>query len=90
VSPAFETVWGRPAEDILADYSIWGDSIHPDDREFAFESFALIQETGGGEAREYRIVRPNGEVRWVSDRGFAIRDDEGRVVRIAGLAEDIT
>ena len=47
-------------------------------------------ETGGGEPREYRIVRPDGSIRWVSDRGFAITDDTGQVCRIAGIAEDIT
>ena len=47
-------------------------------------------QTGGGETRQYRIVRPDGNVRWVSDRGFAVTDDKGDVVRIAGIAEDIT
>ncbi len=90
VSPAYETVWGRSVEDLYTNYEEWGNSIYPEDIPYAQESFARITESGGGEAREYRIVRPDGSVRWVSDRGFAIRDENGEVVRIAGLAEDIT
>jgi PAS domain S-box-containing protein len=89
-SPAFETVWGRPVDTLYRDYGEWGRSVHPEDRAFAAESFARIAESGGGEPREYRILRPDGEVRWISDRGFAVRDEAGRVVRIAGIAEDIT
>jgi diguanylate cyclase (GGDEF)-like protein/PAS domain S-box-containing protein len=90
VSPAYETVWGRPTEDLYANYAVWGNSIHPEDREFADESFMQIAQTGGGNEREYRIVHLDGSVRWVSDRGFAIKGEDGRVLRIAGIAEDIT
>ena len=90
VSPAYETVWGRSIEDLYNRYEEWAESIHPDDLNYAQESFAKIAETGGGETREYRIVRPDGSVRWVSDRGFAITGDDGKVLRIAGIAEDIT
>ncbi len=90
VSPAFEEVWGRSRETVYGNYEEWGRSIYPDDIPYAQESFIKIAETGGGESREYRILRPDGEIRWVSDRGFAIGDDYGQVVRIAGIAEDIT
>ncbi len=89
-SPAYETIWGRSLEELLDRYEVWGDSIHPEDREQAEESFNKILETGGGEPREYRIVRPAGDVRWISDRGFVIRDESGEVQRIAGIAEDVT
>jgi PAS domain S-box-containing protein len=90
VSPAYESVWGRRPQDLYNNYDNWTDSIYPDDAAYAAESFARIVETGGGKTREYRIVRPDGTVRWVSDRGFAIRDKNGKVARIAGIAEDIT
>ena len=90
VSPAYEVIWGRSIEDLYNRHEEWGESIFPDDVEYATDSFERIAETGGGEKREYRIVRPDGTVRWVSDRGFAIRDKNGQVVRIAGIAEDIT
>lgn len=90
ISPAYEKVWGRSAEDLYHNYDEWAASIYPDDVSYAEESFARIVETGGGEAREYRIVRPDGTIRWVSDRGFAITDKNGDVMRIVGIAEDIT
>jgi PAS domain S-box-containing protein len=90
VSPAYEAIWGRSIEDLYNRYQEWGESIYPDDLEYATETFEKIVQTGGGEKREYRIVQPGGSVRWISDRGFAIRDEKGSVVRIAGIAEDVT
>jgi len=90
VNPAYEAIWGRSAEALHGHCEGWSESIHPDDLAFAKESFARIVETGGGEKREYRIVRPDGSVRWVSDRGYVIRDRQGQIVRIAGIAKDIT
>ena len=39
---------------------------------------------------EYRIIRPDGSIRWIRDRAFPVKDEAGNVYRIAGLAEDIT
>jgi PAS domain S-box-containing protein len=90
VNPAYETVWGRPIKDLYNRYEEWTENIYPEDSAFAQKSFQKILESGGGKSREYRIVRPDGTIRWVSDRGFAIRNAAGEVVRIAGIAEDIT
>ena len=90
VSPAYDQIWGRSREKLYERYAEWGESIHPDDIEHATETFNRILETGGGEAREYRIVRPDGSVRWISDTGYAVKDDDGNVIRITGIAEDIT
>lgn len=89
-SPAYKEIWGRSVEALYERYQEWGDSVHPDDREFARASFAKAVETGGGEPREYRIVRPDGTIRWVSDRAYAVRDRAGRVCRMVGVAQDIT
>src|SRR5690606_33619805 len=48
------------------------------------------QATGEATAEEYRIVRPDGRMRWIWDRAFAIRDRHGALVRVTGVAEDIT
>jgi PAS domain S-box-containing protein len=90
ISPAYEVIWGRSAEDLYKRDDEWDESVHPDDLEYARDSFERIIQTGGGEQREYRIVHPDGSVRWVSDRGFAIKNKTGQVVRIAGITEDIT
>jgi len=90
VSPAYEEIWGRSIEDLYANYGEWATSIYPDDLAYARESFERIVQSGGGETREYQIVRPDGSVRWISDKGFAITDEDGKVYRITGIAEDIT
>jgi len=89
-SPAYETVWGRSREALYAHFEEWTESVHPEDRSRAEQSLGRVMESGGGEPREYRIVRPDGTVRWISDVGYAVRDPDGKVLRIAGIAEDIT
>lgn len=89
VNPAFERIWGRPVESLLASPQVWLESVHPEDRERVM-SAALNEARAGGDVMEYRIVRPDGSVRWVRDRAYPIRDEAGRVIRLAGVAEDIT
>ena len=90
VSPAYDQIWGRSRAKLYQRYDEWGESIHPDDVVHATETFNRIMETGGGEAREYRIVRPDGSVRWISDTGYSVKDEKGNIIRLTGLAEDIT
>ena len=90
VSPAYEKIWGRSIEDLYNRYTEWSGSIHPDDREQARKAFEEDIARGKGSAREYRIVRPNGEVRWILDRSFPIFNEDGQIARITGIAEDVT
>ena len=90
VSPAFETIWGRRLPDPDSAFEVFRQSIHPDDREAVFRQ--LQNETVGdapGET-EYRIIRPDGTVRWIQSRAFPVRDERGTRRRIVGYAEDIT
>lgn len=89
-SGGYEAIWGRSVRDLYDRYEEWGESVYPDDRAFAERSFAQVVETHGGGPREYRIVRPDGSVRWVSDRAYPVRDETGQVHRVVGIAEDIT
>ena len=89
ISPAYESVWGRPCSSLYKDPHSWLDAVHPDDYERALTFFDQETRESRYDA-EYRIVRPDGEVRHIWDRGYIIRDENGRVARIAGLASDIT
>ncbi|MHB1140148.1 MAG: EAL domain-containing protein [Sulfuricaulis sp.] len=89
ISPAYETVWGRRCADFRENPSTWLEAIHPEDRE-RVHAAALTRLASGEFNEEYRIVRPDGAIRWIRDRAFPIRDDTGRPYRIAGIAEDIT
>ncbi len=88
VSPAFEKIWGRQRSSIYNSIQTWQAAIHPEDRE---RVVALTsQQMHSGSDEQYRIIRPNGEVRWVRDRAFPICNEQGQVYRLAGIAEDIT
>jgi PAS domain S-box-containing protein len=89
ISPAYETVWGRPCSAMYSDPHSWLDAVHPDDHERALSFFDRETSESLYDA-EYRIVRPNGEIRHIWDRGYIVRDETGRIARIAGLATDIT
>ncbi len=89
VSPAYEAIWGRSCASLYQSPLTWVEAIHPDDRARVAESARLRQVTG--EYNEvYRILRPDGSHRWIRDRAFPVRDENGRVYRIVGTAEDIT
>jgi PAS domain S-box-containing protein len=88
VSRGYETIWGRSCDSLRRTPRSWIDAIHPDDRA---RVLALLEEDYAREFEvEYRVVRPDGSVRWVWDRGFPIKDASGRPYRVAGIAEDIT
>ncbi len=89
ISPAYETVWGRPTQTLYDDSRAWIDSIHADDRQRVADAFKNDAARGRYD-QEYRVVRPDESVRWVRDRGFPVKDEAGQVVRIAGIAHDIT
>lgn len=88
VSPAYEHIWGRSARSLYENPASFVDSIHPDDRDRVLRS--LERQVEGGYDEEYRIIRPDGTVRWVRDRAFPVCDEKGRVVRLAGIAQDVT
>ncbi|WP_017316537.1 PAS domain S-box protein [Mastigocladopsis repens] len=90
ISPAYETIWGRKCESLYANSMDWMNSIHPDDRERVQANLYERAHQGQQFEHEYRIVRPDGNVRWIRDRGFPLKDEIGQVQRITGIAQDIT
>ncbi|MBE7383443.1 MAG: response regulator [Leptolyngbya sp. SIO1E4] len=86
VSPAYETIWGRPCEAVLQNPHLWETAIYPEDT----DRMAAIRTGDQSYDEEYRIVRPDGSIRWIRDRAFPIADTAGQVYRIVGIAEDIT
>ncbi len=88
VSPAYERVWGFPAEALYERPRAWLDAVHPEDRPRIDE--ALRHVSRGDFDQEFRILHPGGEVRWVRSRSFPVRDAAGNIYRNAGIAEDIT
>ena len=89
VSPAYEKIWGRGCKELYQSPHAWLDAIHPEDREAVADAMVTKQVTGEYN-QEYRILRPDGTLRWIRDRAFPIRDSSGKVIRIVGIAEDTT
>src|SRR5262245_42688406 len=88
VSPAYEKIWGRSRESLYQDNRSWLEAVHPDDIERVLDALRSAGRLQFDE--EFRITRPDGEVRWVHDRVFPIRDERGEIYRLAGIVEDIT
>jgi PAS domain S-box-containing protein len=87
VSPAFAEIWGRPVAEVREDPGVWLEAVIPRDRPRVLDS--LHERSGNSAELEYRIRRPDGEIRWILDRAFPVIED-GAVVRLVGVAEDIT
>jgi len=88
VSPAYEEIWGRSCQSLYDNPMSFLEAIHPDDRErirTLVESHATPEE-----GMKYRIVRPDGSVRWIWDHVFPILDAQGKLYRLVGIAQDIT
>ncbi|MBY0274078.1 PAS domain S-box protein [Candidatus Binatia bacterium] len=85
VSPAYEQIFGRSPEPLLRDLATWADTIHPDDRAHVGRAWRTALTDQRGEV-EYRIIRPDGGVRWIRHRGFPTRVP-GQMV---GISTDVT
>lgn len=90
LSPAFERLYGVPREQVLERNNVqaWLDLIHPDDRESAVTALRSLR-NGIPINDEFRMIG-HDEIRWVQNTDFPLRDETGKVVRIAGIAQDIT
>ncbi len=89
INPAAKTISGREVAEFYDNPHLWLQIVHPEDRERVSHSTQLLL-TDNIKDIEYRIVRPDGEVRWLLDRPRLIRDAEGTPMRLDGIASDIT
>jgi PAS domain S-box-containing protein len=89
ISPAFEQIIGIPEASIYQNPTLWQEIVHPDDRDRVNQAWQ--RELAGENCdREYRIIKPDGDVRWLRVQTFAVCDESGKIVRIAGVARDIS
>jgi two-component system NtrC family sensor kinase len=90
VSPAYEQIWGHTTDSLYAAPSQWSEAIAPAERDGIFAAFAALAAGKSDVSVEYRITRPDGNGRWIHDRGFPVRDKSGKIIRLARIASDIT
>ncbi len=89
ISPVAEIIYGRPVTDFYRNPQLWLEVTHPDDRDRVAAMSATLEQTGFKPV-EYRILRPDGEIRWIRDWAQANWDDKGHVRSINGITADIT
>ncbi|MGE4554242.1 MAG: PAS domain S-box protein, partial [Desulfovibrionaceae bacterium] len=90
VSPGYGKVFGRSVEDLLARPDSWLEAVHPEDRErMAAQVGSEAYRKSGVFDEQYRVLRPDGEVRWIHARSLPVQRD-GRLARTAGIATDVT
>jgi len=89
VNPAAARIYGRPLHELVENQNVWWESIHPEDRPAVERNLRELLSRRQIE-QEYRIVRPDGEVRWLRDRITVLCDDNGKPVQVGGIGTDVT
>ena len=89
VSPAYEKIWGRTRGSLYVSPQSWTEAIHPADRDRVVEAASKMHAERTYD-QTYRIVRSDGSVRWIRDQSFPIYETSGQLIRMAGIAQDVT
>ncbi|MBD2203471.1 PAS domain S-box protein [Calothrix sp. FACHB-1219] len=89
LSPGYESIWQRPCEDVYKNPMVWLESVYPEDRNGLQKEMQRVM-SGDKCQTEYRIFRPNGELRWILVQAFPVFDDDGKLYRTIASAQDIT
>jgi diguanylate cyclase (GGDEF)-like protein/PAS domain S-box-containing protein len=88
LSRSYADVWGRNPAELMANPKLFWEAVHPDDR--AMMRRIQHESLDGHRSIEYRILRPDGEVRWIEAHLFPVYNTEGTMYRIGGIASDIS
>jgi PAS domain S-box-containing protein len=89
VSHAYERIWGQSCLSAYAEPSSWIESIHPEDLERVMQEFHRAAKSNQAQI-EYRIIRPDGEMRWIWARTFSVPTGDGTATHLIGIAQDVT
>jgi len=96
INPAYETITGRSRDSVYDNLMNHLDAVHPQDQHRVDQAMREVTQTSRDNTRtlrfqeKYRIVRPDGAVRWVNSFAFPLQDDNGEVYRFVGVIDDIT
>jgi len=92
ISPVYEEIFGLKCRDLYENPYAWQDPIVEEDRKRVLDYLRTIPGSDSESYRypEFRIVRPDGDQRWISVTAFPVRDENGKIFRIAGISSDIT
>src|SRR6476661_5668012 len=90
VNPAYEKMWGRSCQSLYDNPRSYLDAVLHEDRPSLEAYLRRVRQGEKPGKLQFRIVGPNNEQRWILLHAVPLRDDEGKVNRISGLALDIT
>jgi diguanylate cyclase (GGDEF)-like protein/PAS domain S-box-containing protein len=88
ISPAYEEIWGRSRQSVYNYFYSFLEAVHPADYDKVVEHQA--RKMTGDYDLEYRVIRPDGSIRWVWDKAFPVHNKAGEVYRVAAISKDIT
>jgi PAS domain S-box-containing protein len=89
INPAYEKIWKRSRASLYEDPQTWFAAIHPEDRERIGQA-TLLKMVNGTYDETFRIVRPDGSIRWIRERACPVQNEQGEVYRVVGTAGDVT
>ncbi|WP_262371799.1 EAL domain-containing protein [Rossellomorea aquimaris] len=89
ITPGIENLYGYPLNNFYQDTLLWKKVIHPEDLPVLNER---EEKLGAGQAcvSVYRIIKPDGKVRWIQDRGIPSLDENGEMISFTSVLFDIT
>ena len=89
INSAVEKIYGRSRSEFYDNSSLWLEVVHPEDRDRVANFMRHVLESGTSEI-EYRIICPQGKIRWLYDRARTVYDANGTLIRLDGIATDIS
>jgi PAS domain S-box-containing protein len=90
VNPAYETVFGQSRDHAYRTPNAWMERIHPDDLPAAAVAERETASAGTSKPITFRLLHPDGSTRWIRGSAVPVRDDKGTIIRIVGIAEDVS
>ncbi|MDR9436011.1 MAG: PAS domain S-box protein [Thiohalophilus sp.] len=92
ISPGYKKIWGDDPQILYNNPRAWFERIHPEDQGWLRELMQDKHHQLESEYTfpEYRLIDKSGNLRWVSARIYPVFDQQGRLIRIAGIAQDVT
>lgn len=90
INQSAESLYGYPASAFVAQPRLWLELIHPEDRCKVEEALHAMSADHPRCDAEYRIIRRDGQMRWVNCRGTLVLDRQGKPLRIDGVSTDVT
>jgi two-component system, cell cycle sensor histidine kinase and response regulator CckA len=85
-----DALYGLPPGEKITSYQQFLERVHPSDRAFVQESMDRAFLMAAGVDHEFRIVLPDGQIRWLADQGRAVRDETGKLLYMTGVSLDVT